>query len=237
MRRSSPHAFDADSLLQRDPDSRDTGALFAARWAARFAPRPSRAQLKARIRAAHAFDAAVEEASGHIGRGLAHADLMSDDPDHYDGGLVRGYAEKAIAALPEGAEESEGHLRKVLDHVKSVDRGDDDPSAKLLRKCFKAALEALPEGDAEDEEPGRTAEESLTAEERHRKQTGEPTVSEDRARKRARDGVGETPPESVVRSASRRIDHRRDFADLASGGADSRYGFDANSLFQRGEQR
>jgi hypothetical protein len=39
-----------------------------------------------------------------------------------------------------------------------------------------------------------------------------------------------------VRSKDGNPDHRKDFADIDQGGADSAYGFDADRLFQRGER-
>lgn len=130
-------------------------------------------------------------------------------------------------------EEALKHLQRMEDHISA--RGDTNEFDPVyLAQCFSSMLKAMGTGNEEDAEdddptaPRRTPEDDMTAEERTRAQTGD--------RRRAKDGVGETPPESVVRPASRKIDHRRDFADIEQGGADSAYGFDADRLFQRGER-
>ncbi len=155
------------------------------------------------------------------------------------------------------------HVRKALNHVNHADELD----ARRLRRYLEDALEALSEAqdrDEDDHDADRLDEDAVTDPDGH---GGPPRIrarDDERdddlddeeefgprmgdRRRRARDAMGEVPPRSTVstRGSRSRVDHRRDFADRAQGGAergaDSRHGFDvgtfsADALLQRSGAR
>lgn len=112
------------------------------------------------------------------------------------------------------------HLEDAKTHIEAVATGNREYDSKHFQRMLTQALQAMAgaDEDADDENPFETV--GSTAEERSRAATG-------------KDGVGETPARPVVTPSSREIDHRKDFNDIAQGGADSAL-FDADTLFQRG---
>ncbi|HEY1891991.1 MAG TPA: hypothetical protein VGG63_16425 [Steroidobacteraceae bacterium] len=124
-------------------------------------------------------------------------------------------------------EEAIKHLTRMANHI-DVRGGTAEFDPMYMAQCFASMLKAM---GSEDDSAEDDYETDLTAEERHRRATGEPSVN-------GEDDVGETPARSVVTTKGPRCnpDHRKDFNDIAEGGADSAYGFDANALFQRSER-
>ena len=112
------------------------------------------------------------------------------------------------------------HLEDAKTHLEAVATGNREYDAKHFQRMLRQALQAMSgvDEDADDENPFEPV--GSTAEERNCAATG-------------KDGVGETPARPVVSPSSREIDHRKDFNDIAQGGADSAL-FDADTLFQRG---
>ena len=116
----------------------------------------------------------------------------------------------------DGREEALKHLQQMENHI-NVRGGSSEFDPAYLARCFTAMLEAMgsEEDGAEDDDPagpGRSA------------NSGE-------------DDLGETPARAVVRTGSRKIDHRKDFNCVKQGGADSALtDFDADRLFQRSDR-
>lgn len=90
--------------------------------------------------------------------------------------------------------------------------GTSEFDAAYLARRFAAMLKAM---DGEEDEDAEDGLDGLTGEAEREYFLRQGYTKADLAGKRGKD------------------DHRRDFADIAEGGADSAYGFDADALFQR----
>jgi hypothetical protein len=117
------------------------------------------------------------------------------------------------------------HLEDAKTHLEVVAAGRREFDAKHFERMLRQSMQAMAgaeEENAEDDDPDHVTDPTIHG--------GPPNV---RAKDGGKDGVGEVPPESVVRPSSRPIDHRKDFNDIKQGGADSAL-FDPQALFQRG---
>jgi hypothetical protein len=128
-------------------------------------------------------------------------------------------------------------IDRIKNHV-AVRGGTPEYDAKYVAACLKALMGALADEDAEDdsgdivdmEQVDPNAPEDIKAEYRRVLGAGG---------RKGNDEVGETPARSVVSPRGRaKVDHRNDFRDTVSGGAedpsgDSALAFDADRLMQR----
>jgi hypothetical protein len=196
----------------------------------------------------HALDATEPDgAREHLEHARRHVSLVADGNAELDVERLRGYLDRALEALgeePEGEDDREdGRLHKdqVTDPVghggpPTIRRGHEEEGADT-------------EEDDEREFGPRLGDRRRARDEEELGET--PAVSavstRDR-RRRARDAMGETPARSSVslKGLRRRVDHRDDFRDVASGGAesgaDSRHGhdsarYDEAALFQTSATR
>lgn len=170
-------------------------------------------------RRVYAHDAAPDEATQHLEHALTHLQLVDGGNTDLNIGRLRGYIEQALECLDERADDED------------LDREDDD-----------AVTHADEHGG-----PTRLRADSVPVEEHEEREEGTnytrfgPALDRRRARRRARDAMGEVPPRSTVSqrnsSAGRRVDHRDDFRSIREGGADSAHGFDGDTLFQRDKRR
>lgn len=243
-RETSPMALDAAAARRQPTHSRPTMS-FDSNQLFQRGPGDAGYREPRRYRT-HALDEGghggarehIEHARNHVGAVLSgHSEL--------DAKRLGKYLAAALAARDSEPDDVREPLQRARKHVDAVMSGDTDFDADRLRKYLADALEALGEEEAEDfdTEADRTAEERMTAEERHRRATGEgedgeeereamgatPAVSavatrdSSSRRRRARDAMGEVPPRSSVstRGLRGRVDHRRDFDDRSQGGAES----------------
>lgn len=169
-------------------------------------------------RRVYAHDAAPDEATQHLEHALTHLQLVDGGNTELNTGRLRGYIEQALECLDERADDEDLDAEELGERLKG--REDFDP--RNPSECERV-IDEIEGEDAPD-----------------RERFG-PALDRRRARRRARDAMGEVPPRSTVSqrnsSAGRRVDHRDDYRSIREGGADSAHGFDSDTLFQRDKRR